>query len=92
MRKEENRLCNCPDCNVEPGTPHLPGCDVERCSACGGQRLQCECKGHDLCFARWTGIWPGGAEAAYLGIGLNLFIELGLAEIFFQKPKSRKGE
>jgi hypothetical protein len=60
---------NCPDCNAEAGQPHKDGCDVERCSSCGGQRLSCDCGGtHDKAFARWTGFWPGELEC--LGLGL----------------------
>lgn len=48
----------CPDCAVLPGFPHKDGCDVERCTVCHGQRLQCECEGHDKHDGRWTGMWP----------------------------------
>lgn len=58
---------DCPDCAVKPGEPHWENCDVQRCSACGDQRLVCECEDHDPLFARWTGIWPGVAEAIALG-------------------------
>jgi len=80
----------CHDCGAKPGQCHLDGCDTEQCSACGGQRLQCRCKAHDPQFARWTGIWPGKAEATLLGLDLNEFARLGLHKIFFKKPRARR--
>ena len=81
-----NKLTNCHDCGAKPGNRHSLNCDVERCSVCGGQRLQCDCKGHSRKFARWTGIWPGKAESDYLGIDLNEFSKV--SDIFFIKPKN----
>jgi len=78
----------CHDCGVKPGRPHEDGCDVERCSVCGGRRLQCdpsECKGHDRAFARWTGLWPGHAEAKELGVDLNEI--QNYRREFFIKPR-----
>jgi len=79
-------LKDCHDCKAKPGEVHKDNCDVERCSVCGGQYIQCHCSGHDKKFAHWTGIWPGKAEATYLGMDLNQF-EIGPAHIFFVKPK-----
>ena len=59
----------CPDCGAAPGENHKPGCDVERCPACGGQALSCGCDwdGENPPPLPWTGIWPGKQEATDLG-------------------------
>lgn len=80
------KLPNCPDCGAEPGKVHKDNCDVERCSVCGMQKIQCDHEGHDKAFARWTGFWPGSVEAAYLTIDLNNFMH-DYAHTFFIKPE-----
>jgi hypothetical protein len=79
-------LPRCHDCGAIPGQPHDDGCDVERCSVCGMQRISCDCAGHDKSFARWTGLWPGEAEAGMLGLDLNGLYAKGFHKLFFIKP------
>ena len=78
-------LRDCPDCGSAPGNIHKRGCDIERCSSCGGQRVACDCDGHDPAFSRWTGLWPGAAEACLLGLFTkwdndNGWIECGISD------------
>lgn len=62
---------DCPDCAVAPGACHLDGCDVERCAACGRQRVSCECGRRSDALRQtrlpWTGEWPGVADCRDLG-------------------------
>jgi len=60
----------CGDCGVEPGELHVPGCDVERCPACGGQMISCACSDEKCAkYPRlpWTGLFPGTEEAIEFG-------------------------
>jgi len=58
MKHDERNYETCPDCGVEAGENHLDNCDQERCTVCGGQRLQCACAGHDKVEAQWAGVTP----------------------------------
>lgn len=89
MDNDEEKLAVCPECGAEPGKPHERKCEVERCSVCGGQKRFCDCEGHDPAFARWTGYWPGMAEAAFLEMDICEFYASGLHKVLFIKPQGK---
>jgi len=84
---QNKELTECHDCGVMPGEKHIEGCDTEMCSVCGEQYFICRCEGHDKGFARWTGLWPGIAEAKALGLDLNKFMAQ-YGRLFFIKPNN----
>lgn len=72
MTSDNPRAPICPDCGTAVGAEHIIGCDVERCRACGGQRISCGCPSdvQDEAGDRlpWTGEWPGISDCRELGL------------------------
>jgi hypothetical protein len=57
---------DCPGCGTAPGEWHHRGCDIEQCPYCGGQAVCCDSEDDLIPLddrLRWTGLWPGEAEA-----------------------------
>ena len=65
----------CPDCGTRVGQPHINECDVERCSVCRGQRLTCDCDGHDPSKSIWMGEWPytESSVSEYISVPRRLY-------------------
>lgn len=59
---------DCPDCGASELSRHSERCDVARCSACGLQRLTCECSSGRPTV--WDGEIPGVREVERFGFGL----------------------
>lgn len=90
MRPDDSSERTCGDCGVQPGQPHVPGCDVERCKNCGWQAIGCDCPSPEGEYAStldgtfgewkftiWTGRWPGKVEVEEYGLrDLNELAEL----------------
>jgi hypothetical protein len=59
---------HCGDCGAKPGEHHTPGCDMERCPACGGQAITCGCTESITDGIPWTGEFFGSAECREYGL------------------------
>lgn len=78
MNKTIKVMGACPDCAVKPGSYHIDGCDVARCTSCGIQRISCDHGNTRTGWGQlWIGVWPGDIEVAMYNLGSLNDVMLG---------------
>jgi hypothetical protein len=89
----EIKLRTCPDCAVEPGQCHIPGCDMGRCPSpgCNGQAISCGCGGeYNQNLVKWTGLWPGKQECRDRGWYAKFNHNRGWQKCSAEDPEARE--
>ena len=56
---------HCPECHAAIGKEHVNCCKLEKCSACGEQRVTCGCFAHNPALAAWSGEKPTKRRIVY---------------------------
>ena len=62
-----NSFTMCPGCKAQTGSYHAEGCEIEQCSACGGERSACFCETDEHPRIAFDGEFPGAQAARNLG-------------------------
>jgi hypothetical protein len=62
----------CGDCGAQPNQPHDSNCDVARCLATGGQRLQCDGRDEDAPALRGQPVSTDLAQVRIDGLAAGL--------------------
>lgn len=71
----------CPDCDVEIGQEHIPGCDLAECPLCHWQDISCGCPAEA----------KGGTMDVWLGLGHRTLHKIALEEDLWCHDLDEKG-